>query len=276
MKRASRALVPALLLGPWLACSSDDPGRLRELTHYTVEMSVFDGANDGRVLGVPLSTKRGLRDLRFEFHGVGLSASPQECASLAAAKVRFADQPVTSMVVGGWAVTQLDGVDFSHCEDPSVEIIFDDPQGEPQDGDLVLEDAGGHFVVPFHRPFGSASITLVSASRDKLVVRLSDFPQMPALDAIKLSFVDERGSSTRLPISGRMFTNEGLLAVSVVSPDYDKGPLRGALDVNVDLGRESHPCEGFRGCTTSSRMERALAVDLPAVPSPTNPVPTLP
>jgi hypothetical protein len=271
------ALLVVLSLSPaWLACGVDDPGRLRELTHYTVEMTLFDGANDGSVLGGPLSTKRGSRDLRFEFRNTEFSGSSQGCASLADAKVRFADQPVTSMVVGGWVVDRLDDVDVGRCNEPSVEMVFEAPQGEPQDGDLLLEDAGGHLVVPFNRRFGNASITLVSATREKMVVRLADFLQMPTLDAIGFSFVDDQGSSSRVAIGAPMSTDDGLLAVSVAAQADDTGPLRGALDVKVDFGRESHPCEGFVSCTTSSRMERALAVNLPALPSSTNPTPTLP
>jgi hypothetical protein len=277
VSRPKWALLLALSLSPaWLACGGDDPGKLRELTHYTVEMTVFDGANDGSVLGDPLSTKRGSRDLRFEFRDTRFTRSSQECASLADAKVHFAGGPVTSMVVGGWVVDRLDDVEFGRCAWPSVEVLFEAPQGDPQDGDLLLEDAGGHLVVPYNRPLGNASISLVSATREKMVVRLADFLQMPALDEIALSFVDDQGSSTRLAIGAHMFTDDGLLAVSVASQADDTGPLRGALDVSVDFGRESHPCEGFVGCTTSSRMERALAVSLPALSSATNPTPTLP
>jgi hypothetical protein len=71
--------------------------------------------------------------------------------------------------------------------------LFDRPVGEPQNGTLDLVGDAAHFAVPFNHTFESPKVSLVSASREQMVVRLQDFLVMPTVDAIWAVVADFRG-----------------------------------------------------------------------------------
>lgn len=235
------------------------PGDIRTFALYDVQVDATDQPD--------LNTGGPQRELLFNFNGVN-NASPSHCASFGDATAMFAGQPVTIPSPGGWVTDSIptntspgQTVNGDHCYDPFIEILFDNPQGEPQDGTLGIDGAGTHLEVTFNHPFGSPSITLVSASSAEIVLSLENFPLALSVADLQVILTDPASSSPPIAFQPTLST-DGTLDLSLSAGAITR-PIGANLGISVDLGDDALPCVGFKSCSATSFFTRSFEVDIP-------------
>jgi hypothetical protein len=255
-------LVAACLAG--LAACQGTPGEggLGALEHYVVDTEIRDEPD--------LNTRDPQRQLWFQFFGDHVT-SPERCASLRGATVRFAGMPLQS-APGGWVKNRVptnnapgETINLDFCEGPSIRIIFDEPRGEPQNGTLEIEGEGRRLTVPVNHPVGDPKLAVMSTSPDRIVLQVQGFPTRPDLAALSIRFSPNFATSTRRPpLQKRWLTEDGLLEL-LIPPELagPAGGLDGSLLVTVDLGGESVACAGFRTCGVRALVVRSFNIYAP-------------
>jgi hypothetical protein len=241
-----------------LACGPDAPGDIRTFAHYQVVVDATDQPD--------LNTGRPQRQLMFNFTGNNVT-SPSQCASFGDATATFAGQPVVIPDPGGWVKNQIPTntapgqiINGDFCYEPFIEVLFNDPQGEPQNGTLAIEGAGVDLEVPFNHAFGSPSITLISTTATTIVVGLQNFLTTPTTADIEVTLTDVTGSSIATQMTG--VTADGMVELSLPAGAITR-PVDANLLVMVNLGDDAIQCLGFMSCSASSRFIRDLSAYIP-------------
>jgi hypothetical protein len=256
-----RPVVLALLGAVFSACSgAPSPGGVAELAHYGVEAELVDHVDELHAAE---------RDLTFNFQG-GPISSPERCGSLVGATVVFNGMPVGSLKAGGWAVNRVptntapgETINLDHCEMPFFQNVFVAFEGEPQNGTLEIEGQGHRFDMVIARPLGNPQITMVSATPEKVVVRVQDFPVSPSLRDFSVDFSPTGGTRSRLQLQEGPVAADGLLEAALPASASRGGALEGILSVTVQLGRQATECHGFASCNLATRLIRHLSVVVP-------------
>ena len=247
------------LIGP-VGCgqSTAGPGDIHTFALYEVAVDATDQPD--------LNTGVPQRQLLFSFNGVN-NDSPSQCATFGAATATFAGEPVAIPNPGGWVMNNIptntapgQTINGDHCYDPFIEILFDHPQGEPQDGTLSIDGAGAHLEVPFHHPFGSPSLTLVSATSREITVGLQNFLFTPTVADLQIILTDATSSTPS--IAAQAALSADVLTLSLPTGAITR-PTGASLLVSVKLGDDLIQCLGFKSCSATSRVIRSFEVDIP-------------
>jgi hypothetical protein len=230
------------------------PG-LRGFEQYDMRAEITDQPD--------LNTNQPQRKLLFLFHGHDVK-SPDRCASFEGATAEFAGMPVDLSSPGGWARNRIptntapgETINGDSCSEPFIDLRFDKPAGEPQDGTLQI-DGDGTLAIVVNRPFGNPRLDLVSVAPDRLQVRLAGFLVGPSLENVSVRFLPNVAEGVGLQKAS--LTAEGLLTLL---PPAGSLRLGGTLMINVDLGDAPTECRGFLSCRTSSHVFRSFDIDGP-------------
>jgi hypothetical protein len=231
-----------------------------ELAHYGVEVGLVDHVDE---------LHASERALTFNFHG-GRVTSPERCASLVGATVLFDGRLVSSLNAGGWAVTRIptntapgETINLDHCETPFMQLVFVPFEGEPQNGTLAIEGEGKRFEVIVARALGNPELTLVSATTERVVLRVANFPVGPALRDFSVMFSPTGGTSSRLQLEEGPVAGDGLVEAPLPASASVDGGLNGILSVSVQLDHQALECHGFTSCDLGSLVLRHLSVVVP-------------
>jgi hypothetical protein len=258
-RKLARAGFTSLLIG-LLGCGQDAPGDIRTFAQYRVFVDATDQPD--------LNTGRPQRQLMFTFNGIN-DTSPARCASFGDATATFSGQPVTIPDPGGWVTNNIptntspgQTVNGDHCYDPFIQIFFNNPQGEPQDGTLDIDGAGTHLEVPFNHPFGSPSLILVSAASNQIILSLQNFLFMPTVADVVVILTDPVNPNSRIAIQQTTLSADGMLELSLPAGAITR-PVGANLLVVVNLGDEVIQCLGFKSCSATSNFTRGMEVDIP-------------
>jgi hypothetical protein len=256
-----RELALGLALGALAACGQPDaPGDIRTFAQYEVQIDATDQPD--------LNTGKPQRQLMFNFGSATKVTSPAHCASFGDASATFSGQPVAIPSPGGWVKNDIptnlpspQTVNGDHCYEPFIEVLFDNPSGEPQDGTLAIDGAGTHLEVAFDHPFGSPSIDLVSASSSQIVLSLQGFLFVPTLADIQLVLTNPVNQDAQIATQNTLGADGTLtLAVPAAAASLVSGA---SLLVSVSLGKDVVQCQGFESCSATSFFNRGLDLYVP-------------
>jgi hypothetical protein len=249
------------VLAGFVACGQTATlGDIRTFALYDVQVDATDQPD--------LNTGDPQRQLLFNFNGIN-NASLSQCATFGDATATFSGQPVAIPSPGGWVVNNIptntapgQTINGDHCYDPFIEILFNNPQGEPQDGTLDIDGDGAPLEVPYNHPFGSPSITLVSATSTLIILSLQNFLVTPTLADVAVTLTEPLNSYSVIAIQQTMLTPDGMLELSL-SAGTVTNAVEAPLLVSVNLGDDVLQCVGFKSCSATSFFTRSFEVDIP-------------
>jgi len=243
------------------ACGSAGDGGIREFAQYSVVVEAKDQPD--------LNTTAPARELMFRFDGDDANTR-QQCAWFGDATATFAGRPVTLTSPGGWDTYQIPTntapgqfIPAASCEQPFIDVTFENPVGEPQNGVLAVDGSGLRFEVPFMRDFGSPEVTLVSSATGSIVLGLAGFPRPPTLADADVSLSSQQfggGGLANVNVAKTSLDANGQLALTPMAGAIVP-PFIGYLSVSVNLGSDVLACRGFMKCTATSRVVRSFEID---------------
>ena len=256
----SRPVVLALVTGALSACSPPAPGGVAELAHYAVDVDLLDHVDELHAAE---------RTLTVNITG-GKITTPERCASLRGATVQFGGMPVSAFNAGGWTVNRLptntapgETINLDYCATPFMQLAFVPPLGEPQNGTLEIERDGHRFAMVIARPIGNPQIALVSATAQRVVIGLQNFPVNPGLENFSAFFFPTVGTPSHLQLEEGPVAADGMLEAALPASASRDGAVEGILSVTVLLDRQATECHGFASCNLDSEVLRHLSVIVP-------------
>jgi hypothetical protein len=249
-------------LGLLSACGPTDGG-IAAFAHYEVVASAVDEPH--------LNDSGFGRSLDFSFDTT--TKSRAQCASFRGMTATFAGRPIELAMPGGWTTSTIptntapgETVSYSFCDTPFIHLSFDAATGEPQNGLLAFDGAGAHLEVMFHHDLGSPTIALVSTAASQIVVSLRGFVVPPVVDDVTVTLLVPAPPPSAtylgvvLPKAG--LSADGQLTVTVPTGTVNRATST-TLTVDVKLGTDVLPCQGFGKCSGTTRLYRNLDIDLP-------------
>ncbi len=251
-----------LVLAGLAGCAQNaPPGDIRTFALYDVQVDATDQPD--------LNSGAPQRQLMFNFVGKSDGTSSQ-CATFGDATATFSGQPITIPSPGGWITESIptntspgQTINGDHCYDPFIQINFNNPQGEPQDGTLDIDGGGAHLEVTFDHPFGRPSIALVSATSSEITLGLQGFLFTPTAADLQVILTDPVNPSPPIPLQQTTLTADGALTLVLAAGAITR-PTGASLLISVDLGSDQLQCLGFNGCSATSRFTRSFEeVDIP-------------
>jgi hypothetical protein len=248
------------------ACGAEGNGGIHQFARYSVVVEVTDAPD--------INTQAPARELMFRFDGDDANTRSQ-CAWFGDATATFAGNPIPITSPGGWDTYDIptntapgEVIHAASCEQPFIDLAWDNPVGEPQNGVLAIDGSGLHFEVPYMKAFGTPVVTLVSSAPDAIVLSLAGFATPPALADVGVTLEKENFgfvSFTNIAVAKTSLDANGQLVLTP-APGAIVAPFFGSLLVSVDLGSDVLACHGFKGCTATSVVNRSFDISVPTPP----------